>query len=174
MTEFPELSHTPIRLVSETAERTEEIGAALAAALDENDSFIALYGGLGAGKTAFVRGLASVLTPGAYVHSPTYAIVNLYTNPDRSTQLAHMDLYRLEDDDDLYSIGCDEYMPDGKYRGDGIRRLAAVEWCENLPSVLPGRYIRVTIEGSGEETRFITIERAGGDCNIKNNDSISN
>ncbi len=132
-----------------TVFETERIGKALAECL-KNGGFVAFFGDLGAGKTAFVRGMGSVLCPDADVSSPTFAIINEYKN-GKKTVLCHVDAYRIKDDDDLYSTGfydCADY-PDC---------VMAVEWSENIPFALPDGCVRVTIEKSGESARKITIE----------------
>ena len=131
---------------SESVEKTEEIGALLAKELGDSD-FVALVGDLGAGKTAFVRGMASVITPDAPVCSPTYAIVNEYTGDKR--RLCHFDIYRLADEDDLISIGFYDYK----------NCVMAVEWCDKIAEALPEEYYLVTILGSGDETRKIKVEK---------------
>lgn len=139
----------PFSATSHSAADTEAVGAALGHYLlshDQADAFLALYGDLGAGKTAFIRGLASVVTPDAHVCSPTYTIVNEYRSHGRT--LCHLDLYRIEDEDDLYSIGFYDY--------EGV--MMAAEWCEKAPYALPPHHLRIRIEKTGEESRTITIE----------------
>ena len=134
---------------TKSVEETEAVGRGLALSLEKgNACFIAMYGDLGVGKTAFVRGLASVLSPGARVKSPTYTVVNKY---DGESPLYHMDVYRITDEDELYSIGFDDYVRDG---------ICVVEWSENIPESIPCDAIRVTIEKEGEnfEMRKITVE----------------
>ena len=131
---------------SENVEKTEQIGADLAKTLADGD-FVALVGDLGAGKTALVRGMASVLTPEASVCSPTYAIVNEYVTKGR--RLCHFDIYRLADEDDLVSIGFYDYE----------NCIKAVEWCDKIEEALPESYYLVTILGSGDELRKITVEK---------------
>jgi len=117
---------------------TEAAGARLARQMQEDVTlppFVALYGDLGVGKTAFVRGFASVIVPQSLVRSPTFALVNEYRAKPRA--LFHFDMYRIEDEDDLYSIGYDDY-PD--------RGICIVEWCEKIPFALPERFIEVRIE----------------------------
>ncbi len=134
-------------------EETEAVGVTVANVLLGDGSlprFIALYGDLGVGKTAFVRGLVSVLAPGVAVRSPTFAIVNQY--PARPFPVFHFDMYRIEDEDALESIGFYDY-PD--------RGLCVVEWSENIPYALPESYLRVTIEkcdAAEPDQRSITIE----------------
>ncbi len=97
--------------------------------------FVALYGDLGVGKTAFVRGFASVLAPAAPVRSPTFSLVNEYRGI--TAPLFHFDMYRITGEDDLYSIGYDDYlMRDG---------FCLVEWSENIEDALPPRHLRVEI-----------------------------
>lgn len=118
---------------------TRTVGARLAAALASDASlprFIALDGDLGAGKTEFVRGFASVAAPGSAVRSPTYTLVNEY----RASGMApvfHFDVYRITDDDDLYSTGFYDYLDRG---------ICLVEWCELIPYAVPDDYISVMIE----------------------------
>ena len=141
------------RSVCETEEAGRELARLIKArhALGSDCVFIALYGGLGAGKTAFVRGMASVLAPLASVTSPTYAIVNEYKNPP--LMLAHFDMYRVTGEDDLLSCGFDDYFRPGV--------VIAAEWCENIPFALPGEYYSVRIEPTGEGIRRITVEAVG-------------
>ena len=132
------------------ADETELVGAEIAKFVLENgEKFVALYGDLGAGKTAFTRGFASVIVPDADVCSPTYTIVNEY---DGTPSLFHFDMYRIEDEDALESIGFYDYF------GRGI---IITEWSENIPFALPERYVRVTIEKIGDDERKITAEICG-------------
>ena len=128
---------------------TEAIGAALGKILPAG-TVIAYRGDLGAGKTAFTRGLARGLGYAEPVTSPTYTIVNEYLGG--RLPLFHFDMYRLASSDDLWDIGWEDYLD-----RNGI---AAVEWSENVEEALEGA-ISVTIEKTGEESRRITIE--GGD-----------
>ena len=135
---------------TKSVEETEKVGYELALSLEkEKPHFIAMYGDLGVGKTAFVRGLASVLAPNARVKSPTYTVVNRYNS--NSLPLYHLDVYRIEDEDELYSIGFDDYVNSG---------ICVVEWSENIPTSIPKDAILVSIEKEGEnfEGRKIIIE----------------
>ncbi len=136
-----------------SAEETEACGAALAAEMLENRAFphfVALYGDLGVGKTAFVRGFASVISPGSAVRSPTFALVNEYRGP--SLSVFHFDMYRIESEDDLISIGYDDYL---------VRKgICLTEWSEKIEDELPDRHIAVRIEKTDAQTpneRRITI-----------------
>ena len=136
-------------VVSHNAEETEEAGKELAEIMEQKSlpRFVALCGGLGAGKTAFTRGFCSYLCPSAAVRSPSFAIVNEYKG---DTDVYHFDVWRITDDDDLYSTGFYDYLE---------REGAVVcEWAENIGYALPREYIRVTIEGNGDAPRKIIAE----------------
>ncbi len=141
------------RIHTASPAETEAIGAALADRLMREPSlprYIALYGDLGVGKTAFVRGVASVLSPGAAVRSPTFALVHEYRG---AIPMFHFDMYRITDEDDLYSIGYDDYLTRGG--------VILVEWSENIPYALPDAYLRVCItkdDPTTPDSREITIE----------------
>lgn len=128
------------------AAETEEIARRLSASLSPGD-VLALYGDIGAGKTAFVRGLVSGLLPECVrlVHSPTFAIVNEYAGKDYS--IYHFDFYRLKDEDDLYSIAFFDYLDRGG--------IIVTEWSELFEDVLPPSGKKVRIEKTGEEGRRI-------------------
>lgn len=126
-------------IITNSPEETEDVGFSLAQALEKASSlpsFIALYGDLGVGKTAFVRGFARVFSPAALVRSPTFALVNEY--PSKSgRRVFHFDMYRITDEDDLYSIGYYDYLDDGS--------ICLVEWSENIPYAIPEDYVKVEI-----------------------------
>ena len=126
-------------IITNSPEETEAVGFELAQEIEKNlalPSFIALYGDLGVGKTAFVRGFTKVFSPNALVRSPTFALVNEY--PSKSgRRVFHFDMYRITDEDDLYSIGYYDYLDDGS--------ICLVEWSENIPYAIPDEYIRVEI-----------------------------
>lgn len=137
-----------------SAEETEQCGATLATELLQNASlprFVALFGDLGVGKTAFVRGFASVVTPGAAVRSPTFSLVNEYRA--RPLSLFHFDMYRIESEDDLYSIGFDDYL--------AREGFCLTEWSENIVEFIPENCIKVTIEKddpANTDHRCITVQ----------------
>lgn len=124
---------------------TEEIGAAFARDLPKG-SVIAMYGDLGAGKTAFVRGMARGLGLNAHVNSPTFTIVNEYPG---ERELIHFDMYRLSSSDELFDIGWEDYL--------ARDAICAVEWSENVSDAFFGDEINVTIEKTGDSSRKITI-----------------
>lgn len=137
------------KILSHNVRETESAGSLLAAML-QNGDFVAMYGDLGVGKTAFVRGVAALLTPEADVCSPTYAICNEYEG--EKCTLCHFDVYRISSEEDLYACGFYDYT----------NCISIVEWSENIPFALPDRYYRVRIskvEGGDENLRTVTIER---------------
>ena len=115
----------------------------------KNGGFLALYGGMGAGKTTFVRGLVKALIPECIdlVHSPTFAIVNEYRGEKMS--IFHFDLYRLTDEDDLYSTGFYDYGEQGA--------LIITEWSELFEDSIPEDAIKLKIESIGENRRRFTL-----------------
>ena len=125
---------------------TEAIGAALGKLLRPG-TVIAYRGDLGAGKTAFTRGLARGLGCRELVTSPTYTIVNEYLGG--RLPLFHFDMYRLKSSDDLWDIGWEDYLDRGG--------VCAVEWSENVDDAMEDA-MYITIEKLGEDTRRITIE----------------
>ena len=127
-------------------EETESLGAALALLLPAG-TILAYRGDLGAGKTAFTRGLAKGLGCRDIVTSPTYTIVNEYLGG--RLPLVHFDMYRLRSSDDLWDIGWEDYLDRGG--------ICAVEWSENVADALEDA-LPITIEKLGETTRRITIE----------------
>ena len=126
-------SQTIFKILSHSTAETESAGALLASIVDSN-AFVALYGELGAGKTAFVRGFTSFLIPDADVTSPSYSIINEYSNGKH--RICHVDVYRITSDDDLYSAGFYDYE----------NVITLVEWCGKTPQILPEEYYKVRIE----------------------------
>ena len=135
-----------MEFTTNSPEETEKLGAALAKALKPG-TIIAYRGDLGAGKTAFTRGLARGLGCREMVTSPTYTIVNEYLGG--RLPLFHFDMYRLHSSDDLWDIGWEDYLERGG--------VCAVEWSENVADAMENP-ITITIEKLGEDTRRITIE----------------
>ena len=131
--------------ISNSQVQTEEFAESFAKTL-KRGSVIAFEGNLGAGKTAFVRGLARGLNIKSDVSSPTFAIVNEY---EGDIPLFHFDMYRIETLGELYSIGFFEYLERGG--------ICALEWSENVYSALPEDSIFVKIEHLSENSRKITV-----------------
>ena len=138
-----------------TPEETERLGqrlATLALASGRRRLFVALFGEMGVGKTAFVRGFTSAIAPAAAVRSPTYTVVNEYRGG--TLPVFHFDMYRIEDGDDLFSIGYTDYLAKDGY--------ILCEWSENIPEELPAERLNVTItRGARECDRIITAEGEG-------------
>ena len=139
-------------IVTNSVEETESAGAALAAKLPDG-AVVALYGGLGAGKTAFVRGLARGLGIEEGVSSPTFTIVNEYAGAGR--ELFHFDMYRLQSGDELFDIGWEDYLARGG--------VCAVEWSENVGEAFDGGEVTVSIEPLSDTERKIRIRFPGGE-----------
>ena len=136
-----------MEVISNSPRETEEIGAALAGKLGPG-AVIAFTGDLGAGKTAFTRGLARGLGIEERVTSPTFTIVNEYEGG--RLPLFHFDMYRLGSADELFDIGWEDYLARGG--------VCAVEWSENIDDALEAGAIRVDIRrGETDDQRVITI-----------------
>ena len=138
-----------MEFITNSPAETEAVGISLASKLRPG-AVIAYEGDLGAGKTAFTRGLAKGLGCTDPVTSPTYTIVNEYLSG--RMPLFHFDMYRLTSSDDLWDIGWEDYLERGG--------VCAVEWSENVQDAMEDA-IRIRIEKVGDESRRITIE--GGD-----------
>ena len=140
-----------MKFVSHSEAETEAIGEKFARMLHPGD-VVAFTGGLGAGKTAFTRGMARTLAPDAEVSSPTFALVNDYGG---KVPFWHFDMYRICTMDDLYSTGFFDYLESGG--------ILAVEWSENIAGALPDGtiYVRITADGENERTILIGNDPAG-------------
>ena len=137
-----------MEFVSDSVEQTEALGARLAGALGPG-AVVAFTGDLGAGKTAFIRGLARGLGVPERVTSPTFTIVDEHEGG--RLPLFHFDLYRLGGADELYDIGWEDYLARGG--------VCAVEWSERMEDALEPGAVRVDIRRGGDDgQRLITIE----------------
>ena len=134
--------------ISHSQLETEEMGQKLAEKLP-GGSVVAMYGDLGAGKTAFVRGMAKGMGLSCRVSSPTFTIVNEYLG---ERGLIHFDMYRLSSADELFDIGWEDYLSRGA--------VCAVEWSENVQDAFFGDEVVVRIEKLNDTDRKITIEGA--------------
>lgn len=145
-----------MEFVTHSPKETEALAARLAAGLKPG-AVIAYRGDLGAGKTAFTRGLARGLGITEPVTSPTYTIVNEYLTG--RLPLFHFDMYRLHSADDLFDIGWEDYLDRGG--------VCAVEWSENVAEAMDSA-IRVSIakDPDREDTRHITIEGGRGNADL--------
>ena len=135
-----------MEFISNSYEETLDFAANLDFA---ESSVICLYGDLGAGKTAFVQGLAKGLGVTEYITSPTFTIVNVYESG--KLPLYHFDMYRLADCDEAYEIGYEEYV-----YGGGI---SVIEWPENIADILPENRYDITISKDNDKgVNFRKIE----------------
>lgn len=136
-----------MEFVTHSREETEALGARLAEALAEG-RVVAFTGDLGAGKTAFTRGLARGLGISGRVTSPTFTVVNEYEGG--RLPLFHFDMYRLGSSDELFGIGWEDYLARGG--------VCAVEWSENVSDALEEGTIFVEIRrGASERQRIVTV-----------------
>ena len=136
-----------MQITTHSADETQALGKKLAESLRPGD-VIAYFGDLGAGKTAFTRGIAEGLGVSEQVTSPTYTIVNEYLSG--RLPLFHFDMYRLGSSDELFDIGWEDYLSRGG--------VCAVEWSENVMDALPEDTVWVRIAREGDTGRSITIE----------------
>ena len=136
--------------ISHSEHDTEDIGASFARTL-KGGTVVAMYGNLGAGKTAFVRGMARGMGLDCRVSSPTFTIVNEYLG---ERELIHFDMYRLGSSDELFDIGWDDYLARGG--------VCAVEWSERVSDALPEDTIFVDIARTDEHEDWRTITVTGG------------
>ena len=132
--------------ITHSVQETEALAEALAAEL-WNTPALAMYGGLGMGKTAFTRGLARGFGCTVPVSSPTYTIVNEYPG---KRKICHFDMYRLGDADALYDIGWEDYLESGA--------LCVTEWSENVPGVFPPGTVEIHFSRLDDETREIKVK----------------
>ncbi|MCL2426905.1 MAG: tRNA (adenosine(37)-N6)-threonylcarbamoyltransferase complex ATPase subunit type 1 TsaE [Oscillospiraceae bacterium] len=130
---------------AETIQEGYKLGRSLS-----KGAVVALYGDLGAGKTAFTRGVAAGLGIDASVSSPTFTIVNEYPG---KIPLFHFDMYRLNNESELFDIGWDDYLERGG--------VCIVEWSENVPGAFPPDTIVVHLKYIDENTRQIEIDAPG-------------
>ena len=133
--------------ITHSEQETEKLGEALAKKLRPR-TVIAFTGDLGAGKTAFTRGLARGFGVTDRVTSPTFTIVNEYQGG--RCPLFHFDLYRLADEDELFDIGWEDYLDRGG--------VCAVEWSEKVSGALRGALSVDIRRGAGDNDRIITVE----------------
>ena len=143
-----------MEFITNSPAETEAVGQRLAKILMPG-TVIAYTGDLGAGKTAFTRGLARGLGCDDLVTSPTYTIVNEYLSG--RLPLFHFDMYRLHSSDDLWDIGWEDYLERGG--------ICAVEWSENVTDAME-QAIRVRIEKISDESRRITVEGVKPDVDL--------
>ena len=136
------------KIISNSEEETKLIGRKFAKDLKKGD-VIVLTGDLGSGKTKFTEGVLQFFGLENEISSPTFNIVNEYVN--RDVNVYHFDVYRLEDEDEFYAIGGEEYFEKG---------ICLVEWGEMIESALPNKYIQISFSRNleDENVREIVIE----------------
>jgi len=137
-----------LSFISNSPAETHDLAKAIGRHLKKGDC-IAFFGDLGAGKTTFTRGLADGLGLPDLVSSPTFALVNEY-HAEGCISVYHFDMYRVTSPEALETTGFWDYPAE-----DGI---FIIEWAENIIDELPANTIRISISGSGEQPRTITIE----------------
>lgn len=134
-------------LITESPSETEAFGKRLGEVL-EPGSVVALFGEMGAGKTALTRGIAAGLGISEGVSSPTFALVHQY---DGRFPVYHFDMYRVETWDDLYSTGFFDYLDSGG--------VLIIEWSENIENAIPENAVRIHLQhGKNENERIISYE----------------
>ncbi len=131
-------------LTLKTERDMEGLGERIAQALPDG-GFVALYGDLGAGKTVLCRGAGRALGLD-HLSSPTFTIVQEYPT---APPLFHFDAYRLEDEDELYAMGFEDYLDRGG--------LILMEWADRVPGALPRERLDIEIVGSGAEERSVRL-----------------
>lgn len=134
-----------VQYVSSSPEETFNLAGEFAKKIKPGD-IIALDGELGAGKTILVKGIAAAFGINDHITSPTFNIVKEYIGREK---LYHFDVYRIDDVDELFEIGFEEYLNDGA--------ICIIEWASLIEEVLPKDIIHVKIEGSGYDNRILTI-----------------
>jgi tRNA threonylcarbamoyladenosine biosynthesis protein TsaE len=139
-----------LKIISKSAEHTYKLGAGLGKALQQGD-IICLTGDLGAGKTAFTKGIGVGLDIQEFITSPTYTIINEYNG---RIPLYHFDVYRLEGVEEMYELGYEEY-----FFGDGA---VVIEWADIVKDIIPQERLWITIlRGKEEDTREIIFDASG-------------
>ncbi len=144
-----------MQYVTHSAAETRSLGEALSISLRPGDVLV-LQGDMGAGKSEFTRGIARGLGILGSIASPTFTILQAYDSG--RLPLYHFDWYRINDPEELFEIGVEEYL-----QGDGV---AVVEWAERAPELLPDAYLLISLSnGAGDDDRIIEIISVGGYTN---------
>lgn len=139
-----------LKIISKSAEQTYKLGECLGKVLKPGD-IICLTGDLGAGKTAFTKGIGIGLDIAEFITSPTYTIINEYNG---RIPLFHFDVYRLEGVEEMYELGYEEY-----FFGDGA---VVIEWADIVKDIIPQERLWITIlRGKEEDTREVMFDASG-------------
>ena len=146
---FREKIRFPFEIKTTSVEETKKFAKMLGEAVFPFEC-IALFGGMGAGKTAFVSGFSKAFNISHLVCSPTFSIVNEYIY-EANKKLVHCDMYRISSEQDLYGVGFFDILKDEN-------AIVLVEWSENIIEFLPKNYVRVELEILDEEKRRIFVE----------------
>ncbi len=134
-----------MKIITNSAIETKKFAGNFAKKLKKGD-ILCLVGGLGAGKTTFIQGLAKGLGIKEDVSSPTFVLLNRYKG---KLPLYHFDLYRLDNTDEIRNLGYEEF-----FYGDGI---TVVEWAEKLKELMPKKYIEIKFKILGKNKREIGV-----------------
>lgn len=136
-----------VTIRTRSAEDTMNLGERLGRELEPGD-VVALYGELGSGKTTLTKGLARGLGVPTEVFSPTFTLI--HEHPGGRIPLYHVDLYRLEDEEEVWNLGIEDYL-----YGNGV---TIIEWAERMPSLLPEVRLDLKLVVTGDEEREISME----------------
>lgn len=136
-----------VKIKTKSEEETLNLGKKFAKVI-KNGDIIAMFGELGSGKTAFVRGVAGEFGCAENVSSPTFAIVNEYNG---KIKIYHFDMYRIHGEDELYCTGFYDYIEEEN-------TISFIEWSENIEEALPEGVIKIYIKKQGENERLFTFE----------------
>lgn len=139
----------PLRLVTTSPEETQDVGRALGTAARPGDVFL-LTGGLGVGKTCLTQGIAWGAGVKEHARSPTFVLVTEYRG---RLPVYHMDLYRIDDLNEVLDLGLDEYL-----FGQGV---CVIEWAEKAPEAFPADHVSVRMEEGGETQRVLEVTAHG-------------
>ena len=137
-------NHTPLSIVSNSADETQRFGRCLGPLLTCGD-VLALYGDLGSGKTCLVQGLAHGMAVRGRVSSPTFIIMRQHPAADSGCALYHIDAYRLVDGNELWDMGLDDWLATG---------AVVVEWAENVAEALPEDRLEIHFAGQCDERQL--------------------
>ena len=139
----------PIRIVTNCVEETRRFAKSLGEII-KPFQLSAFFGGLGVGKTAFIRGFSEAFGVDSFVCSPTFSIINEYMY-DEFKKIVHCDMYRISTEEDLYGTGFFDILKDKN-------AIVLVEWSENILSLLPEDYIKIEIKVLSKEKREINVD----------------
>ena len=142
-----------LEVITKNEEQTKMLAKKIATSI-EKPAIVSLVGDLGAGKTTFTKGFAKGLGIEKMVTSPTFTILNEYT--ESKINMYHFDMYRLESEEEARTVGFETY-----FDLDSLDGVTVVEWAENTPGILPQKYYQVTLDIIDDDSRKVTIESIG-------------